>query len=91
MIKGRRYRMLFFLLIVVISVQAQKKIIVDANGKGDFKTIQEAINSLTATDEKPRTIFIRKGIYKEKLFIEIANIIFEGENREQTIINEAIS
>jgi len=83
--------MLFLLLFVTISVQAQKKIIVDASGKGDFKTIQEAINSLSASDEKPRTIFIKKGTYKEKLFIEKANIIFEGENREQTIITEAIS
>ncbi|MGO8055831.1 pectinesterase family protein, partial [Rhizobium leguminosarum] len=72
------------MLFVMISVQAQKKIIVDAGGKGDFKTIQEAINSLTANDEKPRTIYIKNGIYKEKLFIEKANIIFEGENRDQT-------
>jgi len=83
--------MMFFFLFALVSVHAQKKIIVDAGGKGDFKTIQEAINSLSASDPNPRTIYIKKGIYKEKLYIEKANIVFEGEDREQTIITEAIA
>lgn len=88
--KVRRYG---FVLLMLISAcaHAQKKIIVDAQGKGDFTTIQAAINSLPANSETSRIIFIRKGTYKEKLFIEKANIIFEGEDREQTIITEAIS
>ena len=61
-----------FILITVVLAQltfAQKKIVVDINGKGDFKTIQEAINSLENLSNTPRTILIRKGTYKEKLFI----------------------
>jgi pectin methylesterase-like acyl-CoA thioesterase len=46
------------------------KIVVDAEGKGDFKTIQAAINSLPDSSAIPRTIFIKKGTYAEKLFIE---------------------
>jgi pectinesterase len=70
---------------------AQQKIIVDQKGKGDYKTIQGAINSLTDSSTKPRIIFIKKGTYQEKLYIEKANIIFEGEDREQTIITMAIA
>ncbi len=74
-----------------IQVNAQTKIIVDVNGKGDFKTIQGAINSLPDSSETARTIFIKKGIYSEKLYIEKPNIIFEGENREATIIIASIA
>jgi len=70
---------------------AQKKIVVDPNGSGDFKTIQEAINSLEISSNMPRIIQIRKGTYKEKLFIEKSNIILEGEDKEKTIITAAIA
>ena len=56
-------------LAFVAESQAQKKIVVDANGKGNFKTIQEAINSLPDSSPVARTIFIKKGTYKEKIFI----------------------
>lgn len=79
------------LLAALTSAQAQQKIIVDPNGKGDFKTIQGAVNSLPDSAVTARTIFIRKGIYKEKLYIEKANIILQGEDREQTVITAAIA
>ena len=68
------------LLILFISVQlnAQKKIIVDEAGKGDYKTIQGAINSLPDSSATPRMIFIMKGTYTEKVYIEKSNIIFEA-------------
>lgn len=83
-----------FILVAVVLAQlifAQKKIVVDPNGSGDFKTIQEAINSLEVSSNTPRTIRIRKGIYNEKLFIEKSNIILEGEDKEKTIITAAIA
>lgn len=67
------------------------KIIVAADGSGDYKTIQAAINSLADSAAIPRTIFIRKGTYAEKLFIEKNNIIFEGEDRDKTIITQDIA
>ncbi len=83
-----------FIVVAVVMTQlifAQKKIVVDPNGSGDFKTIQEAINSLADLSNTPRTIWIRKGVYKEKLFIEKSNIVFEGEDKEKTIITAAIA
>jgi pectinesterase len=67
------------------------KIIVDQNGKGDFRSIQEAVNSLTDSSTAPRTIYIRNGIYNEKIFIAKHNIIFEGEDRDKTIITYDIA
>jgi pectinesterase len=85
------YSSLIVLLIVFTTVHAQKKIIVDAQGKADFKTIQGAINSLIDSSVSARVIFIKKGIYKEKLYIEKGNIILEGEDREKTIITASIA
>ncbi len=67
------------------------RIIVAADGSGDHRTIQGAINSLTDSAGTPRTIFIKNGIYHEKLYIEKHNIIFEGEDRGKTIITAAIA
>src|SRR5574339_559734 len=83
-----------FITVVVMLAQlivAQKKIVVDANGGGDYKTIQEAINGMIISAGTTVTIFIKQGVYKEKLFIEKSNIVLEGEDKENTIITAAIA
>lgn len=50
---------------------------------GDFTTVQEAVNSITAGSE---TIFIKNGIYKERVEITCDNITLIGESAEHTII-----
>src|SRR5687767_4389324 len=78
-------------LLINQTAVAQDRIIVSADGRNDFKTIQGAINSLPDSSALPRTIYIKKGVYKEKLYIEKHNIILEGEDREATIITAAVS
>lgn len=94
----KRYTILFFLAIVsafsFINANAAntfKKIVVAADGSGDFKTIQAAINSLPDSSVSANTIFIKKGTYREKLFVSKHNIIFEGEDRATTIITQDIA
>lgn len=91
----RAFRHISFLLLSVGfstgMLFAQQRLVVDKTGKGDFKSIQGAINSLPDSSATPRTIFIRNGIYKEKLYIEKANIILEGEERAQVIITASIA
>lgn len=67
------------------------RIIVSQDGKGSFKSIQAAINSLPDSAAQPRIIYIRKGIYNEKVYIEKHHIVLLGEDREQTIITQAIA
>jgi pectinesterase len=64
---------------------------VDPKGHGDFKTVQGAINSLPDSSATPRIIFIKKGTYQEKIYIEKPNIVFEGEDRDATIIIASIA
>lgn len=68
-----------------------KKIVVASDGSGDFKTIQGAINSLPDSSVTPRILFIKNGVYREKIYLEKNNIVLEGENREKTIITAAIA
>lgn len=70
---------------------AQNKVVVDASGKGDFTTIQDAVNSLPMEASKPRIIFIRKGIYHEKVFIEKNFVTLVGEDKYRTEIRISLA
>jgi pectinesterase len=85
-----RFSSLVAVMLLQYGASAQK-IVVDAKGKADFKTIQAAINSLPDSSATPRIIFLKKGTYAEKIFIEKSNIVFEGEDRDQTIITQDIA
>lgn len=82
---------MIWLLSTVVVIHAQTKITVDAKGAGDFKTIQEALNSLTDSFAIPRVIFIKNGVYKEKVFVSKHNVVMEGESRDKTIITYDIA
>jgi pectinesterase len=79
------------LLVSSVMGQKTKRLVVDINGKGDHRSIQAAINSLTDSSPVPRIIFIRKGTYNEKIYIEKHNIVLEGEDREKTIITQDVA
>ena len=65
------YMTLVLLLTVVAGMQAKDyDIIVAQDGSGDYKTVQEAINAVPDfRKEKETRIFIRNGVYKEKLVL----------------------
>lgn len=68
-----------------------KIIVVDAAGGGDFTSIQGAINSLPENANSPRIIFIRNGVYREKIFIEknFVSLVGEDKNKTQLVISLA--
>jgi pectinesterase len=63
-------------------------IVVDAKGLGNFLTIQEAINSVPFLKQKETIIYIKKGIYKEKLDLpkDKINVTLLGEDKAKTIL-----
>ena len=79
-------------LLIPLFLKAQDvTIIVDANGKGNFQTIQEAVNSLPDSSSQDRFIYIKNGVYKEKIYIRKSHVVLKGENREKTIITGCIA
>ncbi|MBD0367202.1 MAG: pectin esterase, partial [Flavisolibacter sp.] len=82
---------LFFFCFIHLWAQPQTfptSFTVAQDGSGNFKTIQEAVNAVRDLSQQQVTIFIKKGIYNEKLVIPCwkTNISLVGENKENTII-----
>ena len=68
--------------------QVQDTIVVARDGSGKYRNIQEAIESVRAFMDYTVTIYIKKGVYKEKVVIPswIKNVVFVGEDANNTII-----
>ena len=63
------------------------RVVVAADGSGDFNTVQGALDYAPAASPRRTTIFIKKGTYEELVFVQNkANITIRGEDREQVIV-----
>lgn len=56
------------------------------DGSGDFKTIQEAVESIPRDNHQRMLIFIKNGVYHEKVRIDADFVTLQGESRERTHI-----
>ena len=80
------------LLLSVVSVawaqERQDTIVVSRDGTGNFRTLQEAIESARAFMDYTVTIYVKNGVYKEKVIVPswVENIDIIGEDRDKTII-----
>ncbi len=77
------------MLVAATGLFAQKQITVAPDGSGNFKSIQEAVNSLPGDAKEQRIIFIKNGTYSEKIFIDKDFITLKGENPEKTVVKIA--
>lgn len=68
----------------------RKTLVIDEGGKGDYRTLTEAVAACAAAPEEPVRFFIRHGIYEERPFIELADYIIEGEYRNATVITASV-
>jgi pectinesterase len=71
---------------IVVDCQYSGEAGASINGKNTYKTVGEALHSKRGNENTPLVIRIRKGIYREKLSVDIGNVRFLGENRDSTII-----
>lgn len=60
--------------------------IVAADGNGDFKSLQEAVDSISPDNYDRIIIYLKRGVYKEKVRIDRPFISLVGENPTNTII-----
>ena len=81
------------LLIVCLALSSflfaqKKKIIVAQDGTGNFKTVQSAFNSIPTDNKEWITVFVKKGIYKEKLVLDTRKnfVHLIGEDKDNTIL-----
>lgn len=77
------------LLLSLLSFKAaDKTIVVSKDGKGNFTSIQQAVDAAENGSLTRTKIIIKSGVYKEKIIIPETKgaIILEGENPQNTII-----
>ncbi len=78
------------LLFVATLATAQTNIVVAADGTGQFRTVQEAINAVPQTTrfDNPAIIHIKPGIYKELIYVQHEKrfVRLVGENAEKTVL-----
>ncbi|KAL8481342.1 hypothetical protein ACS0TY_027743 [Phlomoides rotata] len=69
-------------------IKADRTVIVDANGNGDFKRVQDAINHVPNGNSKWIIIHITKGVYREKVSVPRTKpyIFMRGDGRGKTSI-----
>ncbi|WP_159519239.1 pectinesterase family protein [Sunxiuqinia indica] len=70
------------------NVGQQFDFVVSKDGSGDFTTVQEAIDAVPHFRKERTTIFIKNGVYKEKLILPSSKnkVSFIGESVENTLI-----
>ena len=90
--------LIFFLAVIICTIHAsaqtanpqQYKYVftVAKDGSGDYKYIQDAIDAMRVYPLKPITLYIKNGIYNEKIELPANNtdVNFIGESVDKTII-----
>lgn len=87
----KRIAFTLLMLLCIIGASAERHTfdyIVAIDGSGDFTTIQDAIDAVPAFRKQQTRIFVKAGVYKEKVVIAECkqNITLIGENRDKTTI-----
>src|SRR5215468_8378183 len=84
---------IFCALVVLASAaatSAQSTLTVAADGTGNFKTIQEAINAVPQTTrfDDPAIIHVKPGVYKELIYIQHEKrfVHLVGEDASKTVL-----
>ncbi len=77
-----------FVLTTSIKAEENTRIVVAQNGSGDYKSIQEAVNHCKAFRDYEQEIYIKNGVYHEKILVDsfLTNIKLIGESADSTII-----
>lgn len=78
-----------FVLFFTVNVHGQQKMkIVAKDGSGDYSTVQAALDAVPLSNKKPVTIFIKNGVYMEKLHLDSGKnfVRLKGESRFNTIL-----
>ena len=84
----RKIILVLIIFLPTTIINAQSKIIVAKDGSGNYTTVQAALDAIPFNNKKPVTIFIKNGVYKEKLHLDSSKIFVTiiGEDKFNTIL-----
>lgn len=84
----KRLIIVFISIIIGWQADAAKRIVVAQDGSGNYKTVQEAVNAVPDLSNSVTEIFVKKGVYKERIVIAAnkTNITLIGEDDKETVL-----
>lgn len=79
---------LISLLWMFNSLAQNKSITVAQDGSGNYTTVQAALDAIPLNNKKPVTVFIKNGVYKEKLHLDLSKnfVTLLGEDKFSTVL-----
>jgi pectinesterase len=80
--------LIIFFGFTALQTFSQKKITVAVDGTGDYISVQAAFNSIPSSNKKPVIVYIKNGVYKEKLLLDSTKqfVTLIGEDKFKTIL-----
>jgi pectinesterase len=85
----RRFAITVILALQSVAMICQPRhITVASDGTGEFTSVQEAVNSIRAYMSDTTRMFIKAGVYREKIVIPswVTNLFMKGEGAGKTVI-----
>src|SRR4051812_8200715 len=81
--------LIFYTIVVSAAYCQQKTLTVSQDGRSMYQTVQAAFNAVPRHNKKPVTIYIKNGVYREKLFLDSTKLFVTvvGEDPFKTIVS----
>lgn len=85
--------LLCFLCLFAVQAQTSRRIVVAADGSGDFRTVQEAVDQVSDNNNQRVVIQIKPGVYKEQIRVSAGKrfVTFRGEDPHKTVLTFRLS
>ena len=73
---------------LIANSQQQRRITVSQDASGDYQTVQAALNSIPGKNNQPVIVFVKNGVYKEKLLLDSSKkfVTLIGQDKFRTIL-----
>src|SRR5215813_6416862 len=81
----------FLLVCVAAEAKSSTQITVAADGSGDFKTVQQAVDHVPDNNNQPVVIHIKRGVYQEQVRVTRRYLTFRGEDAATTVLTYRLS
>ena len=68
----------------------RKTLTIATDGSAMYRTLIEAVQVCAADPQAPVRFYLKRGVYAERPFIELADYVLEGEDRDETILTAGV-
>lgn len=83
-----KYIAIICILFSSLGISAQGRLVVAADGSGNYKTVQAAFDAIPLNNNQPVEVFVKKGVYEERLVLDSTKrfVTLIGEDKDATVL-----